>query len=183
MMSLEALELCDHHLAGRDQYVTVLIGKGARQESLGKARIASGFVVRIARSGGYQTVNHFAGLLDAIGWDAAPMSVAEKEAGCLCKLSRICSPRSSSSQQEDQGGCNSYSWTHGKLQSNTSSTRVTPEGPVRFGSFAALPACHFLDIHPDLAGSHGNNGGDHRMAKHGESPLFVREIFSIPGGQ
>jgi len=37
MMSLEPLELCDHHLAGRDQYVTVRIGKGARQESFGKA--------------------------------------------------------------------------------------------------------------------------------------------------
>src|SRR6516165_1252469 len=26
-------------------------------------------------------------------------------------------------------------------------------------------------------GSHGNSGGDHRLAKHGESPPFVREIF------
>jgi hypothetical protein len=103
-------------------------------------------------------MNHGAGTLDAIGWDAAAMSVAEQKAGCLCKLSRICSPRSSSSQQEDQGGCNSYSWTHGKLQSNTSPTRVTLEGPVRFGSFAVLPACHFLDIHPDLARALDRNG-------------------------
>jgi hypothetical protein len=95
--------LCDHHLAGRDQYVTVLIGKGARQESLGKARIGSGLVGRIARSGDDQAVNHFAGLLDAIGWDATPMSVAEKEARCLCKLSWICGPRDASPQQEEQG--------------------------------------------------------------------------------
>ena len=106
MMSLKPLELCDHHLAGRDQYVTVLIGKGARQESLGKARIGRGFVGRITRSGD-QAVNHFAGLLEAIGWDAAPMSVAEKEARCLCKLSRICGPRDASPQQEEQGGYNS----------------------------------------------------------------------------
>jgi hypothetical protein len=106
MMSLEPLELCDHRLAGRDQYVTVLIWKGARPESLGKARIGSGFVGRIARSGD-QAVNHFAGLLDAIGWDAAPMSVAEKEARYLCKLSWICSPRDASPRQEEQGGYNS----------------------------------------------------------------------------
>src|SRR6516165_6007658 len=115
MMSLEPLELCDHHLAGRDQYLTVLIGKGARQESLGKARIGSGFVGRIGRSGYDQAVNHCAGLLDAIGWDAAAVSVAQKEARCLCKLSRICGPRDASPQQEEQGGHNDSSWTHGKL--------------------------------------------------------------------
>jgi hypothetical protein len=48
-------------------------------------------------------VNHFAGVLDAIGWDAAPMSVTEKEARCLCKLSRICGPRDASPQQEEHG--------------------------------------------------------------------------------
>jgi hypothetical protein len=73
-----------------------------------------------ARSSDDQVMNHCASLLDAIGWDAAPMSVAEKEAGCLCKLSRICSLRGASPQQQDQGGCNSQSWTQGKLQSNTS---------------------------------------------------------------
>ena len=65
-----------------------------------------GLVGRIARSGDDQVVNHFAGVLDAIGWDAAPMSVTEKEACCLCKLSRICCPRDAS-PQEEQGGYNS----------------------------------------------------------------------------
>jgi hypothetical protein len=35
-------------------------------------------------------MNHRAGALDAIGWDAAAMSVSEKEAGCFRQLSRIC---------------------------------------------------------------------------------------------
>jgi hypothetical protein len=35
-------------------------------------------------------VNHFARLLDALGWDATAMSVAQREAGCFSKLSRIC---------------------------------------------------------------------------------------------
>jgi|SRR6516225_4944132 hypothetical protein len=106
-MSLEPLELCDHRLAGRDQYVTVLVGKGARQESLGEARIRSGFVGRIERSSDDKAMNHRAGMLDAIGWDAAAMSVAKKESGCLCELSRICGLRDASPQQEDQGSCNS----------------------------------------------------------------------------
>src|SRR5271166_3380762 len=90
MMSLEPLELRDHRLARRDQHVAVLIRKGARPEGLGEARVRSSFVGRIARSSDDQAVNHCAGVLDTIGRDAAAMSVAEKKAGCLCKLSRIC---------------------------------------------------------------------------------------------
>src|SRR6516162_10850292 len=37
-----------------------------------------GLVGRIARSGDDQVVNHFAGVLDAIGWYAEPMTATEK---------------------------------------------------------------------------------------------------------
>src|SRR6516162_4594113 len=90
MMSLEPLELCDHHLARRDQRVAVLVRNGARQESLGEARVGSSFFRRIARGSNDQTVNHCAGVIHAIGRNTAAMSVAQKEAGCLGKLSRIC---------------------------------------------------------------------------------------------
>jgi hypothetical protein len=102
MMSLEPLELCDHHLARRDQHVAVLVRNGARLESLGEARIGSSFFGRIARGSNDQTVNHFAGVLDAIRWDAAAMSVAQKEAGGLGKLSRICGLGAASPQKEKQ---------------------------------------------------------------------------------
>src|SRR5215469_10771295 len=104
MMSFEPLELRDHHLAGRDQHIAILIGKGARQEGLGEARIRSSFVVGIPRSSDDQAVNPCAGVLDAVGWDAAAMSVSEKEAGCFCKLSRICGLGDASPQQEEKGG-------------------------------------------------------------------------------
>jgi hypothetical protein len=41
MMSLQPLELRDYHLAGRYQHVAVLVGKGARQKSLGEGRSAT----------------------------------------------------------------------------------------------------------------------------------------------
>src|SRR6516164_4360844 len=107
MMSLEPLELRDHHLAGRDQHVAVLVGKGARPESLGEAQISSSFLGRIARSSDDQAVNHLAGVLDAIGWDAAAMSIAQKEAGGLCQLSRVCGFGDASPQQQEQSGRNS----------------------------------------------------------------------------
>src|SRR5215472_19017950 len=110
MMSLEPLELRDHHLAGRDQHVIVMVEKGVRQKGLGKARIRSGFVGRIAGSSDDEAMNHSAGTLDAIGRDAAAMSVAEEKADCLCELSRICGLRDASAQQEDQDACNSESW-------------------------------------------------------------------------
>jgi len=81
------------------------------------------------------------------------VSVAQKEARCLCKLSRIRGPRDASPQQEEQGGHNDSSWTHGKLQSSTSPVGLTGGAAVSFRQrtsakcrFAALPACHFLDI-------------------------------------
>src|SRR6516164_5721995 len=120
MMSLEPLELCDHHLARRDQHVAVLVRNCARQESLGEARIGSSFFRRIARSSNDHAVNHFAGVLDAIGWDPAAMSVAQKEAGCLGKLSRIRGLGDAGPQKEKQGGRDDQSWTHRKLLSNTS---------------------------------------------------------------
>jgi hypothetical protein len=49
MMSLKALELCDHNLARRDQPAAVLVRKGTRQESLGEACIGSSFFRLIAR--------------------------------------------------------------------------------------------------------------------------------------
>jgi len=104
MMSLEPLELCDHHLARRDQRVAVLVRNGARQESLGEARVGSSFFRRIARGSNDQTVNHCAGVIHAIGRNTAAMSVAQKEAGCLGKLSRICGLGAASPQKEKQSG-------------------------------------------------------------------------------
>jgi hypothetical protein len=91
MMSLEPLELRDYHVAGRYQHVAVLVRKGARQKSLRETPIGSSFLCPIARSSNdHQPVNHFARVLDAIGWDASAMSVAQKDAGCLGKLGGIC---------------------------------------------------------------------------------------------
>jgi hypothetical protein len=77
VMSLEPLELPDHNLAGRDQYVATLVGKGARPEGFREAQIRASFLGRIPRSSDDQAVNHSAGMLDTIGRDAAAMSVAE----------------------------------------------------------------------------------------------------------
>jgi hypothetical protein len=105
MMSLQPLELRDHHLAGWDQRATILVGKGARPESLGEARIGSSFLVPIARSSDDHAVNYLAGIFDAICWDAAAMSVAKEEAGSLCKPSRVCGFGAASPQQQEQDGC------------------------------------------------------------------------------
>ena len=77
MMPLEAFELRDHHLAGWDQRAPVLVRESARHEDLGKARIGSSFLGWIVRCSDDQVVNHLTGVLDAIGWDAAAMSVAQ----------------------------------------------------------------------------------------------------------
>src|SRR5229473_1377861 len=76
MVALEPLELRDHHLAGWDQHIAVLVGKGARQKGLGKARIGNRFLGRIVGSSDDQAVNHSSGVLDAISWHTAAMSVA-----------------------------------------------------------------------------------------------------------
>ena len=62
MMSLEAFELRDYHLACWDQRVSVLVRERARHEDLGKARIGSRFLGRIVRSSDDQVVNYFSGL-------------------------------------------------------------------------------------------------------------------------
>src|SRR5271169_3853399 len=102
MMSLEAFELRDHHLAGWDQRVPFLVREGARHEDLGKARIGSGFLGRIVRSSDDQVVNHLSGMLDAVGWDAAAMSAAQEEAACLRESSRIGGLGDTNAEEEGQ---------------------------------------------------------------------------------
>ena len=104
MMSRELLELCDHHRARRNQPVAVLVWKGARQKDLGKLPIGSSFLGLIARGSNDHPVDHLAGTLPAVGLDAAAMGVAEKEAGCFGKLSRVCGLGDPGPQQKQQGG-------------------------------------------------------------------------------
>ena len=89
MMTLKPFELGDHHPAGWDQRVALSVGKGSHREGLGEARIGSSFFGRIVRSSDNQPLNHFPGVLDAISWDAAAMSVTQKEASRLSKLDGI----------------------------------------------------------------------------------------------
>src|SRR5271163_3699566 len=119
MMSLEAFKLRDYHLAGWDQRVPFLVRESARHEDLGKARIGSSFLGRIVRSSDDQVVNHLSGVLDAIGGDSAAMSVAQEEATCLRKLSRI-GFGEAGAQKEEHGGRDGKNWTHEKLLSSTS---------------------------------------------------------------
>jgi hypothetical protein len=105
MVSLEPVELCNHHRAGRDQRVPVLIWESARQENLGKARIRSRRLTRIVSGGNDQAVDHFSGVLDALSRDAAAMSIAQEKATCLRKLRRIGGLGHADAQEEEQGGC------------------------------------------------------------------------------
>jgi len=153
MMLLDPFELRDHHLARGDQHVTVLVGKGARLEGLGKARIGGSFLCRIARGCDDQPVNHASGVLDAIGWDTAAMSIPQEEAGGLRKQSRISGFRDGGTQQQDDAGCDGKSWTHGEPQIQYASLdeNAGGAGSCRQQSsakcrFAAFSACHFLDI-------------------------------------
>jgi hypothetical protein len=107
------------------------------------ARVDAGPLCRIARSSNDQPVNHFARMLDAIGWDVAAMSVAQKHAGYLRKLGGICGLRDATPEQRRQLKRNDYdgsSWTHGKPH---------PEGPRRgndrAGDFVSAtgPKCRF----------------------------------------
>ena len=113
MMTLKPFELGDHHLAGWDQRVALSVGKGGRLESLGEARIGSSFFGRIVRSSDDQALNHFSGVLDAISWDAAAMSVTQKEASRLSKLDRIGGLGDAGAQQQEQGRSDGKIWTHG----------------------------------------------------------------------
>src|SRR6266850_501630 len=135
MMLLDPFELRDHHLARGDQHVTVLVGKGARLEGLGKARIGSSFLCWIARGCDDQPVNHASGVLDAISWDTAAMSIPQEEAGGLRKQSRISGFGDGGTQQEDDGGRDGKSWTHGEPQIQyVPPSPKTPVGPVRAGN-------------------------------------------------
>ena len=154
MMPLESFELRDHHPAARDQHVAVLVGKGARSVGLGKARIGGGFLCRIVRSRDDQPVNHASGVLDAISWDTAAMSIPQEEAGGLRKQSRISGFGDGGTQQQDDGGRDGKSWTHGKPQiqyvpldekaGGAGSCRQQSSAKCRFAAFSA---CHFLDIY------------------------------------
>ena len=69
-------------------------------------------------------VNHFSGLFDASGRDAAAVSVAQKDAGSLGKLGGICGLGDATPQrrQLERNDYDGSSWTHGKPH---------PEGPRR----------------------------------------------------
>jgi hypothetical protein len=88
MVSLEPVELLDHHPAGR-KGVRILARKSDRQENLGKARIRSRRLARILGGRKNKLVDHFSGALDALNRDAAAMSIAEKEAAGLRKQRRV----------------------------------------------------------------------------------------------
>jgi hypothetical protein len=109
MVSLEPVELHNHHPAGRDQCVAVLIWESARLENLGKARTRSRRLTRIVSGGNDQAVDHFSGVLDALSRDAAAMSIAQEKATCLRKLRRIGGLGHADAQEEEQGGCDGKS--------------------------------------------------------------------------
>jgi hypothetical protein len=119
MMALKPFELGDHHLAGWDQRVAPSVGKGGSLEGLGEARIGISFFDRIVRSRDNQALNHFPGVLDAISWDAAAMSVTQKEASRLSKLDGIAGMSDTGAQQHEQSRSDGETWTHG----NSSPTR------------------------------------------------------------
>ena len=75
MVSLEPVELLDHHPAGRKD-VRTLARKSDRQENLGKARIRSRRLARILRGGNDEVVDHVSGAFHALNRDAAAMSIA-----------------------------------------------------------------------------------------------------------
>src|ERR1700747_2712711 len=89
MMSLQALELCDHDPAGWDQRVALLVRVCTGREDLRKARGGDSLLGRIERSGGNQVMNHFSSLFDASGRDAATVSVAQQETACFSKPNRV----------------------------------------------------------------------------------------------
>jgi hypothetical protein len=103
MMLLESLELLDHHPAGWEG-IGVLVWEIARQENLGKARIRIRHLARIRGGGNYEFMNHFSGVLDTPGWDAAAMSIAEQEAAGFRKHPRVGGVRPHT-QEEKQASC------------------------------------------------------------------------------
>ena len=89
MMSLEALKLGDHDSAGWDQRVALLLRVRAGCEDLRKARGGGSLLGRIERSCGDQVVDHFSGLFDAGGRDAAAVSVADEGAAVFGNGDRV----------------------------------------------------------------------------------------------
>ena len=108
MVSLEPVELLDHHRAGRKR-VRVLVWESARQENLGKARIRSRRLARIPSGGNDEAVDHVSGALHTLNSDAAAMSIAEEKATGFRKQRRIGRLGDADAQEEDQGGCDGRS--------------------------------------------------------------------------
>jgi hypothetical protein len=78
MVSLEPVELLDHHRAGR-KCVPVLVWESARQENLGKARIRSR-LARIPGGGNDEVVDHVSGAhgyVEHASWQFVPYQLGE----------------------------------------------------------------------------------------------------------
>src|ERR1700730_4405530 len=118
MMSLEALKLCDHDPAAWDQRAALLVRVRAGREDLGKARGGVSLLGRIERSGGNQVLNHFFGLFDASGRDAAAMRVAQQEAACFRKPNGVGCPGDGDTQEE-QSSRGEKSRAHGGPRSDS----------------------------------------------------------------
>lgn len=69
-----ALVCRNHHRAGRDQHVPILVWNCARHENLGEARIRARHFARIVSSGNDQVVNPFSDALDPLSRDAAAVA-------------------------------------------------------------------------------------------------------------
>jgi hypothetical protein len=65
-------------------------------------------------------VNDCSGVLDALGRDPTAMSVAQEKAACLRKPSGVGGLGDTVACEEEQGGRDDESWTHGELQSSSS---------------------------------------------------------------
>src|SRR5262249_49071867 len=98
---------------GWDQRVAVSVGKSGSLEGLREARIGSSFFGRIVGSRENQALNHLPGVLDTISWDAAAMSVTQKEASRLSKLDGIGGIGDTGAQQHEQDRSDGEIWTHG----------------------------------------------------------------------
>ena len=156
-MSFEPLELCDHHFARRDQCVTVLVGKGARPERLGEARIGKSFLVRIAGSSDDHAVDHLAGVLDAIGCDASDARCPEGSRRSL----PIEPGRRLWQRQSPATGAGRSQWLELDAWGNSNPirppTRITPGPPSRFSNNPA-PNADFLFLSVSFLGHLGAAG-------------------------
>ncbi|HMD64757.1 MAG TPA: hypothetical protein VKF83_12410 [Stellaceae bacterium] len=99
MVSLEPVELLDHHGAGRER-VRVLVWESARRENLGKARIRNGRLARILGGGNNEVVGHLSGALHALDRNAAAMRIAQEEAPGRGKLRPISGVNRADAQEE-----------------------------------------------------------------------------------